>query len=393
MDPSARLRQAHARCFGTAPALVASAPGRVNLIGEHTDYNDGYVLPMAIERRVQVAASVRTDDRLGLCSLDLDERRELRLNELAPGAPGAWTNYPAGVVAGLGEAGIVTRGLDLSITGQVPSGAGLSSSAALEIACGLAACALFGAELPGADLALLCQRAEHAFCGVRCGIMDQLVCRLAVDGAALLIDCRSLEHRPVRLPPGCTVLITDTRSPHKLSASAYNERRAQCEAGVAALQALRAGVALRDYRRADLDALADGLPPVVRDRCLHVIDENDRVLQAQAALADADLAAFGRLMNASHESLRDLYRVSSPELDWLVERARATDGVYGSRLTGAGFGGCTVTLCEPAAVEDYGRSISDYEGRFGRRAEVLISRPTPGARIDWRGPATRPSES
>ncbi len=392
MDPVARLRRAHARAFGAPPELVASAPGRVNLIGEHTDYNDGFVLPMTIERRVWAAASVRTDRRLGLHSLDSDARSVLRLDALAPGPAGDWTNYPAGVVAGLIAAGAVSGGLDLTVTGEVPQGAGLSSSAALEIACGLAACALSGVELPGAELARVAQQAEHEFCGVRCGIMDQLISRLAVEGAALLIDCRDLSRRPVQIPADCAVVITDTRSPHKLSASAYNLRRDQCERGVAALQAVHPGTALRDYTLADL-ASAQGLTAEERARCEHVIGENARVLEAEAALAGSDLTAFGRSMNASHASLRDLYQVTSPELDWLVEKAQATPGVFGSRMTGAGFGGCTVTLLAPDRFEAYGRSIAGYQQRFGRPCDLLVTRPAPGARVDWRRLTSGPSES
>ncbi len=376
------LTERHRAAFGHDPQVVTAAPGRVNLIGEHTDYNDGFVLPMAIDRQVQVAASRGPDRKLDMFSVDLDERVTVDLGKLGVSEKHAWANYPMGVVHVLAQEGIQPGGLELTISGDVPQGAGLSSSAALEVACALAVVKLTGFDVEGPVLARMAQRAECEFVGVRCGIMDQFVSRLAIEDHALLIDCRSLQFRPVRLPlDGLCVLVTDSNTPRRLADSAYNQRRAECEAGLRALQGVRPGSALRDYELADLQALAGRLDPMVLDRCQHVIEENERVLAAELALSAGDLVGFGRLMNASHESLRDLFEVSCPELDWLVERARETPGVLGSRMTGAGFGGCTVSLIRESATEAYAGAISAYPEKFGHAADVLMTRPAPGARV------------
>jgi galactokinase len=372
----------HLRVFGSRPERIAVAPGRVNLIGEHTDYNQGFVFPMAIEKQVHVAISRRKDRRLGLWSLDFREPCLVDLDRLSLQAGPAWAGYPQGVVQVFLSRGFSLDGMNLSIQGDVPQGSGLSSSAALEVATGLAIQALCDLSLSGTELALLAQRAECEFVGVQCGIMDQFVSRLAERGHALLIDCRTLEYRQVPLALGdACILVTDSRTPRRLAGSAYNQRRQECEQGVAVLRAIRPGESLRDFTSADLEAVRSDMSEVVLRRCRHVVEENQRVLDAEQALRRSDLGEFGRLMSASHQSLRDLYEVSCPELDHLVELALDTPGVYGSRITGAGFGGCTVSLIERDAVPSYQEACKGFAERFGRLPVWLVSTPSSGARI------------
>jgi galactokinase len=377
------LVERHRTAFGRPPELLVAAPGRVNLIGEHTDYHEGFVLPMALERDVRAAVSRGPDGRLGLCSADLDDRLELPLETLAFDPAHGWANYPKGVAWALRAAGHALPGLDLTFQGDVPQGAGLSSSAALEVAAALAMDALLGLSIPGEALARLAQRAEVEFVGVKCGIMDQFISRLGRAGAALLLDCRSLEHRPVPLAlGGFRLVILDTRVPRSLAGSAYNRRREECQRGLEALRALRPGQALRDYTPEDVRASAAGMGRIAARRCLHVVEENRRVLEAEAALGANDLQAFGRLMNESHASLRDLYEVSCPELDYLVSRATRLEGVLGARMTGAGFGGSAVALLEESALGALEAGLLPaYLERFGRAAEALVTRPGPGARV------------
>ena len=379
------ILERHRRETGREPELIVSAPGRVNLIGEHTDYNQGFVLPAAIDRRVLVAASRRHDDLLVCLSLDFDERRQFALSDLRPAAEDGWANYLKGVAGVLRATGQAIAGATLTLTGDVPVGSGLSSSAAVEVAAAFALQQLYGLDLDGLELARVAQRAEREFAGVNCGIMDQFASRMGQGGHALLLDCRSLEFRTVPLHLGTAkLLITNTNVPRKLSSSEYNQRREECQRGLERLQKRRLGTALRDYSPDEV--LSAGLPLILRRRCLHVTAENVRVLEAEAALRRRDLAAFGLLMNRSHESLRDLYQVSCPQLDWLVERAWGTPGVYGSRMTGAGFGGCTVTLLEEEAVEEYRRRIEGYRKAFSLDPDLILCVPSDGARVVHRTP-------
>lgn len=364
-----------ARHFGGEPQFVARAPGRVNLIGEHTDYNDGFVLPMAIDREVRIAARPRDDGIVRLCAEAFDAWAAFALDAIPP-AQGDWRDYVAGVVLYLQRAGYPVRGMDALISGDVPIGAGLSSSAALEVATATACEAVGGFRLDPVAKAQMCQRVENEFVGVRCGIMDPFIATLGREGHALLIDCRSLEHRPVPIPADAVVVIADSRVRRELADSAYNERRAQCEEA-----ARRLGVpALRDVTPALLERHRAALPSPVAQRAQHVVEENQRVLDAVAALERGDLEAFGQLMDASHASLRDLYEVSSPELDALVGIARAVPGCYGSRLTGAGFGGCTVSLVNREAVQAVRRAIEEeYPRRTGLQPQVYVTRAAAGA--------------
>jgi galactokinase len=338
--------------FGTTPR-VFSAPGRVNLIGEHTDYNDGFVLPVAIEGRTYVAASPRSDTRVRAHSEEMGGAFEFDLRQ--PGVPrrGLWHDYVEGTARTLSERGLVNLGADLFIASTVPRGAGLSSSAALEIAVGFALATLNGIEPDRLDLALAAQSAEHRYVGTLCGIMDQYISAKAQVDHALLIDCRSLTARAIPVVLGeRRFVVCDTRTRHDLAASEYNRRREECEQGVALLaRQLPAVTALRDVSVEGLELHASTLPDVIHRRCRHVVSENARTLDAAAALERGDFAEMGRLMSASHASLRDDYEVSCRELDLAVATALAIPGVLGSRMTGGGFGGSTVTLVESRSLQ------------------------------------------
>jgi len=376
--------------FGGEPEGVVRAPGRVNLIGEHTDYNEGFVLPMAIDRAVVIAARRRHDRRVLLRALDFGAASAFDLPAIAPDPAQPWSNYVRGVAFVLQRRGLDLPGLEAVIAGDVPIGAGLSSSAAIEVASAVAWRAIGGFALDGVTLALLCQQAENEFVGMRCGIMDQFIATLGRAGHALLIDCRNLAQRPVPLPAGVHIVVCDSRKRRGLVESAYNQRRQECEEAVRRLQAVLPGVrALRDVRPEELRQHQDLLPPIVLRRARHVVEENARVLASVAALEAGDLATFGRLLNESHASLRDLYQVSCVELDALVEVAQAQSGCLGSRLTGAGFGGCTVSLVRTAAVADFAAAVArGYTARTGLTPEVYVCQAADGAgevdTIAWR---------
>jgi galactokinase len=377
------LKTNFTRRFSGSPRLF-SAPGRVNLIGEHTDYNDGFVLPMAIERRTTVAAAARTDRRVVAHSGALDETFEFELDE--PGKPrrGIWGDYVEGTARALAARGVAVGGANLFIESDVPRGAGLSASAALETSVGLALASLAGSgDLDRVMLARAGQAAEHEYVGTLCGIMDQYIAALGVEHHALLVDCRSLEARRLPFELGDSKLVVcDTGVKHELASSAYNQRRAECGEAVRLLQALLPGVtALRDVSVASFEHHADALPEVIRRRARHVVTENDRTLKATDALAAGDFGVFGRLMVASHLSLRDDYEVSCAELDLAVDEALAHPGVYGARMTGGGFGGCMIALVRgedvAGLVERVTRALAD---RFGANAQAFATDAASGAR-------------
>ena len=380
-----RQREAAAGDRSDAPIEVVRAPGRVNLIGEHTDYNEGFVLPAAIDREVRIALRPTGDDRVEVTSLQANETAAFRFDELRPrgGRPGSWIDYVAGTAWAMREAGLPVRGFRGVLDSSVPVGSGLSSSAAVELA---ASWALFDPTAPRppvARMALICQRAENAYVGVSCGIMDQYASAAGVAGHALLLDCRSLEASTAPLPPGVSLVVCDTASPRRLEASAYNERRSECETAVRIIAAGESGVrALRDVDEAMLDRWADRLPDRVRMRCEHVVREDARVLQTVAALRAGDLEEVGRAFAASHASLRDLYEVSSPELDAMVAIAASVPGVVGARLTGAGFGGCTVNLVRDEAVETLRAAVLErYPVATGLTPRVYATRAADGAGV------------
>jgi galactokinase len=364
----------------------------VNLIGEHTDYNDGLVLPVAIDRATWVAIAPRDDRRLAVRSVNVGEAVEIDLAQPGRRAAGGahWSDYVRGVAAALAGNGFHLRGADLIVEGDVPIGAGLASSASLEVAVALALADVSGHALDRLALARLCQQAEHAFAGTRCGIMDQVASCCGRAGHALWLDCRSLEHRPIPMAgepggPGrardVRAVVCNTMVKHDLAAGQYNRRRAECEAGVDRLSTMRPGIAaLRDVTLADLDRAASGLPRAIARRCRHVVTENARVDSAARALAAGEIEEVGRLMAESHRSLRDDYEVSCDELDAMVDLAGGIDGVIGARMTGGGFGGCTVNLVWSAAVPEFTRRIAaEYEARTGRRPDVHVCVPSDGA--------------
>jgi len=372
------LRHAFRTQFGGAPSFFVRAPGRVNLIGEHTDYNEGFVLPMAIDRDVRLALAPRADRQVHVFSLNFQQADRFSLDDLQQTETTAWSNYLRGVAWALQNAGFTLTGFDAVIEGNVPLGSGLSSSAATELATVTAFRALGNLAVDPVQAAVLSQRAENDFVGVKCGIMDQYISSLGQAGHALLIDCRSLAYEAVPLPTGVQFIIVDSGVRRGLVDSAYNERRAQCEEG-----ARRLGVtALRDVDPALFERLAADLPPLVAQRCRHVVEENARVLHSVAALQSGDVTAFGLDMDASHVSLRDLYAVSHPALDTLVEIARAAPGCLGSRLTGAGFGGCTVSLALAEHVQAVVDAIRDeYPRRTGLTPQIYLSGAEAGAGV------------
>lgn len=374
------------KTYGKEPRIF-SAPGRVNLIGEHTDYNDGFVLPIAIDRRTYVGAAVNDLDLVRVQSRDLNEA-----SAFAPGKPDAvgqpkWLGYIAGVAFELQKRGIKLSGADLMISSDVPLGAGLSSSAALEISVAAAFLALCNESLDVKSLALMAQEAEHTFVGTRCGIMDQLTVSAAQKSHALLIDCRSLEVKHIDLNlPETTVVICNTNVKHELATSAYNERRRECEKTVTLLRKHLPTIrALRDVSVGDLKTHAEELPDVLYRRARHIVTENARTLEAAIALKDGDVEKFGRLMSSSHASLRDDYEVSCAELDLMVELAGSCDGVFGARMTGGGFGGCTVNLVRSDVVESFSQFISDeYRTRTGLEANTYAVKTDDGVKeMSW----------
>jgi galactokinase len=380
VDPSAARRE-FASAFGGTPRLFR-APGRVNLIGEHTDYNEGFVLPMAIDRDTLVAAAARPDRSIVVRSLLIGETESVDLD--APPRPrrGTWLDYVEGVARSLEARGARLAGASLVVDSDVPLGAGLSSSAALEVSVGLALVSVSGEDADRVRIALAGQAAEHDYVGARVGIMDQLVSALARSGHALLIDCRSLDATPIPLRlPEHRVVVCDSRVEHELASSAYNERREQCERGVELLRAALPGIrSLRDVSASELERHERLLPDPVGRRCRHVVTENARTLAAAEALAAGDAAAVGELMVRSHESLRDDYEVSCRELDVLVDAALAVDGVAGARMTGGGFGGSTVNLVRADAVDAFSRSVSDvYVRETGKRPAVYVTDAAEGA--------------
>jgi galactokinase len=375
--------------FHQPPAGVARAPGRVNLIGEHTDFNDGWVFPAAIERAVYLAFAPLAEPKLEITGLDISESISLPLPSPAREAAGqsgafpAWARYGAGVAWVLGRSGYSVSGMRGVFASTVPIGSGLSSSAALEVAFAVAFQSLGGWSASRMDLARACQQAEHAFTGVRCGLMDQFASLHGKQGSALLLDCRSLEFEEVPLPGGAALVIADTCVRHKLDEGGYNLRREQCEQAVAVLSRAYPQVrALRDVTPEMLRAEEGRLPREALMRARHVVSEDARTVRMADLLRRGDLAGAGALMNESHASLRDLYQVSIPELDIMVEAARSLPGCFGARLTGAGFGGCTIQLVEREQAEAFTALLAEeYFRATGIQPAMLPGRPGAGAGI------------
>lgn len=367
------------------PQVITRAPGRVNLIGEHTDYNEGYVFPMALDFQILTAARQRSDRQVRIHSVDYQKTVEFSLDEpIRFDAVNRWSNYSRGVLALLLENDIKLSGMDLVFSGNIPQGSGLSSSAALEVGTALALQALNGFSMERPELARLCQQAENTFVGMKCGIMDQFISMMGQKDHALFLDCRSLEYRHIPLKLNrYQIVICHSGVKHSLVDSEYNNRRQECETGVAVLsQRFPQIKTLRDATLAQLNACRKELDPVVYKRCRHVITENQRVLQSIESLNQNDLITFGRLMNESHDSLRDDYQVSCAEIDLLVEFARNFDGVLGSRITGGGFGGCTVSLVENAQIHEFTKQLIEYyQNETKITPHLYISTPAAGAEI------------
>lgn len=368
------LRDAFAELSARPPRFFR-APGRVNLIGEHVDYSEGFVLPLAIDRATVAAAAPRDDRTVRVRSLATGETAEFSLDQSDPRPRGNWLDYAQGVALALARR-VPLRGADVALRTTVPIGAGLSSSAAFELAVGLALLSAAGAELEPRELAHAAQEAENAFVGLRSGIMDQLASALGMRDHALLIDCRSEDVTPVPLPPQAALVVADSGVKHELAGSAYNERRAESEEAARRLGART----LRDVSIAEFARRGALLPDPLRRRARFVVGENARVLATVSALRNGDLTDVGRLMNDSHDALRDDYEVSAPELDLLVEAARQVDGVYGARMTGGGFGGSIVALVRREASTLLARALeSAYAARYGRKPSVTQVNAADGA--------------
>jgi galactokinase len=369
------------RSLYRAETRIYRAPGRVNLIGEHTDYNDGFVMPMAINFSTWVALAPRRDRKIVMRSENFAETFEFDLDQTDARATGHWSDYPRGVALTLESAGVRLSGADILINGEVPLGSGLSSSAAIEVATGYALMNLAGVDLGLMQLARACQRAENEFVGMRCGLMDQFISCFGAAGQALMLDCRSLAYRALPVPETeVKVVVCNTMVRHELAGSEYNVRRAECEEGVRLLaQELPRVQALRDVTMADLERFRPRLPEVIYRRCRHIVSENDRVIESAAALDCGDLSAFGRLMDQSHRSLRDDYEVSCAELDVMVELARGAEGVYGARMTGGGFGGCTVNLVASQNVDAFKQTVAlGYFQATGREPNIYVCTASQG---------------
>jgi len=362
-------------------ATVYRAPGRVNLIGEHTDYNDGFVLPAAIGFSCWVAMGARNDRKLVLYSENFDESLEAALDGLRIHATGKWADYPLGVAWALEQAGFRLRGANLYIQGDVPLGAGLSSSAAVEVSTGYGLLDLAEYPIEATKLALLCQKAENEFVGARCGIMDQFVSCHGRAGSALLLDCRSLDFRSVPLPAGVQLVICNTMVQHKLGTGEYNVRRMQCEEGVRALSKTLPGIrALRDVSLADLESNRSFLSETVYKRCRHVVSENARAREVALALQSGKIESLRSIMAESHRSLRDDFEVSCRELDIMVDLAMKQAGILAARMTGGGFGGCTINLVKAADSEEFRQRVAQgYEAATGHHPRMYVCEASQGA--------------
>jgi galactokinase len=384
----ANLRDKFRAVFHAEAAFIVRAPGRVNLLGEHVDYNDGWVMPAAIDRAAYLAVGPGDAGVVSLAAVDLGETESFRLAELdakrgLSGEPlKQWALYPAGVAWALQARGLAVGGLQAALTADV-RGAGLSRSAAIELAYAVAWQKLGGWSLAPLEMARLCQLAENKYVGVNCGLMDQFASACGQAGQVLVLDCRTLEWETVPLPAHIAVVIADTNVRRELGSSEYNLRRAQCEEAVRLLAAPLPGIrALRDVSVADFDRHAHVLSPLVQKRARYVVEECARTRQAVQRLRASDVAEFGELMNACHLGLRDLYEVSCPELDAMVEAAQRIEGCYGARLTGAGFGGCTVNLVAAPAAEYFRRELeTQYLKATGRPGEIFVCQAGDGAKV------------
>ena len=369
------------KVYGASPCGIFRAPGRVNLIGEHTDYNDGFVLPAAIDFYSHAAIGERVDHTLSVYSEQFHETAEFTPEQLSGPPRKHWSDYVRGVAAVLQQEGYPLKGANLVIDGQVPIGAGLSSSAAVEVATAFALQSLGTVKLSLLDVARLCLRAENTYTGARCGIMDQFVSCFGREDHALMLDCRSLEAAYLQLPPSVRLVICNTMVRHELAGGEYNERRESCERVAETIAKFLPKVrALRDLTQEDLEHYRNQISDVDFRRSRHVITENDRVKDAKAALESGNLARFGELMYLSHNSLDRDYEVSCRELNIMVDLARSLEGVYGARMTGGGFGGCTINLVESEMTVEFQKTIGrEYEKLTGLSPQIFVCGAAGGA--------------
>jgi galactokinase len=384
-----RVTNAFREVFGHTPAFIARAPGRVNLLGEHVDYNDGFVLPAAIDRAAYIAFSPAQAAHSTLLAVDFDRQTSFSPDTIPTktqtdsSALPDWAHYPAGVMWSLLDESLSVPAINAAYSSDVPRGSGLSSSASVEMAFMIAWQTLGGWRLPPLQLALLAQRAENKYVGVNSGIMDQFASACGVQNNLLLLDCRSLEWKTLPLPENVAIVIADTSVRRALTSGAYNNRRAACEQAVRLLQQSLPGIkSLRDVSVEELNRFEGTLPGEVAKRARHVVEEIGRTNQAPALLEAGDVQSFGKLMNQCHVSLRDLYEVSCPELDAMVEIAQSLEGCLGARLTGAGFGGCTVNLVLRERVDEFSRTLAEgYRAKTNLRADVYACRASGGASL------------
>lgn len=388
MSEPEHLRPEFEKFFRAEPR-VFRAPGRINLIGEHVDYNDGLVMPAAIDLAAWVAASPRTDRKIVARSLEMEGEFTLDLDVQRPVASGDWSDYVYGVALELDKLGAQLTGANLLVAGDVPIGAGLSSSAALEVASALALADAAGMKLPPEEFARLCQSAESDFVGVSCGIMDQFASCCSRPGEAMLLDCRDLSVRFVTLPSSVRLVLANTMVQHDLTSGKYNKRRSECEQSVERLRRGRPEIrSLRDVTVEEIESARDVLTKTQLRRCRHVTTENQRVLDAEKALATGDVQWLGRLISASHQSLRDDYEVSCRELDVMAEIAEQTPGANGARMMGGGFGGCVLALVDEDYADEFGARVGPrYEDATGREPWFHVCTLSGGA-----GPVERVAE-
>jgi len=374
--------------FGASPEIVMVAPGRVNLIGEHTDYNEGFVLPIAVDRYLCVAARGRSDRTVKIVAADFNDSDEFGLDNVQRDEQANWRNYPRGVAWVIQQNGIELKGIDAVVASDIPIGAGLSSSAAIEVGFALTFLHFVQVDVPRPTLAQWCQLAEHKFAGVQCGIMDQMIVLLGKENHALLLDCRDLSHQLVPLPSGIVFVVADTGVPRSLAASEYNIRRRQCEEAVRWLSETlgRPIRSLRDVTIEELGQVFNEMPEPIRRRARHVVTENNRVLDFQQAMREGALKRAGYLLLASHASLRDDYEVSCRELDAMVNALMSVDGVYGARLTGAGFGGACLAMVReealPKVLEEVPKRYAEELGQNAPEPNLFAVRVSGGAWIE-----------
>jgi len=383
-DRIARLKHDFRELFNSAPSAIVRSPGRVDLLGVHTDYNEGFVLPAAINVDVLAGGRLRNDDTIAVYSANFESKVEFPLDAIEFDNVNTWSNYVRGVIRFLQEAGVKLRGADIVLHGNVPIGSGLSSSAAIEMAVGFLMQTLVGFEMSGADLALIGQRAENKFVGVNTGIMDQFISRLGKKDHVLFLDCRTLSYEHLPLDTSALkIVVCDTMKRRGLVDSEYGLRRSQCEEAARLFgQWIPNVTALRDVSVADFEFHKKKLPDVTRKRAEHVIHENERVLESREALKAGDYQEFARLLDACHESARDLYEVSCAELDTMVEVCRAAPGATCARLTGAGFGGCTVSLVRDEFVGAFLDATREgYAKRTGLVPSLYVCTAEDGASV------------